>query len=310
MQTYRQQHQEHPFMTAPALGTTVAFEEAVSLFTHDLLARNMSSNTIQAYATDVRQFLTYTQETTVVAETPATITRLEVTCYLSHLAEQNRTGTTRARKLAAIREFFAVLVRNGHLSSSPAEGIALPKKERRSRVYLRVDEYMRMLSVAGGNLRHYAILQLFLQTGIRVSELVNLTLADVDLSEKRLRIVQGKGKKDRQIPLEKKAVGALKSYLVYRPQSPDPRLFLNYEGTGISDRGVQKLIAKYRHRAGIEKKVSCHSLRHTFGTYKAEHGVSPFQLQEWLGHTNLSTTQLYVHMSKQNDQRVMEATSL
>jgi site-specific recombinase XerD len=181
----------------------------------------------------------------------------------------------------------------------------------KSRVYLRVDEFQRLLAAAGGHPRDYAILTLFLQTGIRVSELVNLQLSDVDLQERVITIRNAKGKKDRQVPLEKKAAQALKLYLVHRPDSLSPSLFLSYQGQGISDRGVKKLVEKYCKAAGIDKQISCHSLRHTFGVYKAEQGVSPFQLQQWLGHSNLQTTQIYTHVgSRQNGRKVMEQTSL
>jgi site-specific recombinase XerD len=95
-----------------------------------------------------------------------------------------------------------------------------------------------------------------------------------------------------------------------RPPVLDDHLFLNKDGDPISERGVRKLVVKYRVAAGITKRASCHSLRHTFATYKAEKGVSPFQLKEWLGHASLNTTQIYVHMARQNAKKVMEATSL
>ena len=112
------------------------------------------------------------------------------------------------------------------------------------------------------------------------------------------------------MPLEKKAIQALKLYRTHRPATLSQQLFLSYQGQGISDRGVKKLIEKYRRLAGIEKRVTCHSLRHTFGTYKAEQGTSPFRLKEWLGHESLATTQIYVHMGKQNGRKLMEQTSL
>ena len=122
--------------------------------------------------------------------------------------------------------------------------------------------------------------------------------------------VDGKGSKERSIPLEKKAVMALKNYLATRPTSPDQHFFLNYNGQGISRRGAEKIIEKYRALSGITKRFSCHSLRHTFGSYKAEQGVSPFQLKDWMGHSSISVTQLYVHMSREHARRAMEQTSL
>jgi len=166
-----------------------------------------------------------------------------------------------------------------------------------------------MLSLAGGNPRDYCILQVFLQTGIRVSELAHLTIEDVDCIKPAIR-VRGKGNQEREIALEKRGVQALKNYLAVRPESLADVLFLNYKGEAISERGIRKLVVKYRKNAGITKRASCHTLRHTFATYKAEKGVSPFQLQQWLGHANLNTTQIYVHLGKQNAKKLMEQTSL
>ncbi len=151
---------------------------------------------------------------------------------------------------------------------------------------------------------------MFLQTGIRISDLCNLTLSDVDFADRTLTVRQGKGMSDRTIELEKKGLQAIKNYLRSRPQSLSDALFLNYQEEPISECGVQKLLAKYVKLAGITKRISPHSLRHTFATYKAERGVSPYQLQQWLGHRNLNTTQIYVHLGKQNARRVMEFTSL
>jgi integrase/recombinase XerC len=118
------------------------------------------------------------------------------------------------------------------------------------------------------------------------------------------------GNSEREIALEKRGMQALKNYLAVRPQSLSEIIFLNYQGTPISERGIRKLVVKYTKNAGITKRASCHTLRHTFATYKAEKGVSPFQLQQWLGHANLNTTQIYVHLGKQNAKKIMEQTSL
>ncbi len=226
------------------------------------------------------------------------------------LSDHGLSGRTRARKLAAIKEYFRFLLGSGALPTSPADNLSAPKRECNGRTYLTPQEYPRLLSLTGSNPRDYAILQVFLQTGIRVSELCSLTLSDVDLTDRTLTIHQGKGMADRTIELEKKGLQAIKNYLQTRPQSLSDVLFLNYQAEPLSERGVQKLLAKYVKLAGITKKISPHSLRHTFATYKAERGVSPYQLQQWLGHRNLTTTQIYVHLGKQNSRKVMEFTSL
>ena len=120
-----------------------------------------------------------------------------------------------------------------------------------------------------------------------MSELANLKIADIDFIKPSIT-VRGKGMQEREIALEKRGVQALKNYLAVRPECFSDILFLNYKDEPISERGIRKLVVKYRKNAGITKRASCHSLRHTFATYKAEKGVSPFQLQQWLGHGNLN----------------------
>jgi site-specific recombinase XerD len=172
---------------------------------------------------------------------------------------------------------------------------------------LRVDEYLRLLNAAAGNSRDYAILQLFLQTGIRVAELVGLTLEDISL-EAGTMLVNGKGNKQRTIYLEKKASQALKSYFKDRPASLSERVFLNYQGNGLSVQGIADIVEKYRKLAGITKQFSCHSLRHTCATYKASKGYSPADLQELLGHEKPETSFIYVHMARDPRQLMMQTS--
>ncbi len=290
--------------------TPPTLDDALASFLRTLTGANKSSATITAYRTDIAQFLAFLRETNCIVATPADVTRLDVAEYLNTLAGQGRSGITRARKLAAIREFFRFLEEHGYIGKNPTLGVETPKKERSGRTALRSDEYTKLLSLAGSSPRDYAILQVFLQTGVRVSELCALTLEDSDFTTRTLRIGQGKGQKERTIELEKKGIQAIKSYLVVRPPSPYREIFLNYQGEPLSDRGVRKMVAKYLKASGITKKISPHSLRHTFATYKAERGVSPYVLREWLGHARLDTTQIYVHLARQNTKKVMEATSL
>ena len=277
------------------------FQQTLEQFLADLSGKNRSSLTICYYDIDVSQLLNWVGETDLTVTTLSDITKSHLSESLSSLSDQGLSGRTRARKLAAIKEYFRFLVGQGILPVSPAKSVSAPKRKRNGRTYLTPEEYTRLLSLSGSNPRDYAILQVFLQTGIRISELCSLTLSDVDLTDRTLTIRQGKGMADRTIELEKKGLQAIKNYLQSRPQSLSDSLFLNYQAEPISERGVQKLLAKYVKLAGITKKISPHSLRHTFATYKAEHGVSPYQLQQWLGHRNLNTTQIYVHLGKRRD---------
>src|SRR6266446_4225141 len=288
---------------------TITLEKGLATFVNALSGKNRSAATIRAYQTDISQFISFLHANNVSIQTPADVEKVDIVEYLSSLAKRELTGIARARKMSAIREYFRFLEGVGMLTKSPTTGIETPKREKNTRQFLRTDEYTKMLSLAGANPRDYAVLQVFLQTGIRVSELANLTIEDVDFIKPAIR-VRGKGNQEREIALEKRGVQALKNYLAVRPENLSDVLFLNYKDEPISERGIRKLVVKYRKNAGITKRASCHTLRHTFATYKAEKGVSPFQLQQWLGHANLNTTQIYVHLGKQNAKKIMEQTSL
>src|SRR2546421_9465923 len=277
-------------------------------YLNSLNGRNLSVHTTIAYQTDITQFLAFLTENDVTVDSPEKITRTHILDYLSHLAGLGRSGVTRTRKLAAIREYCKFLVSEQLIPSSPTDNIVRPKQERKQRVFLRVDEYMRLLNAAAGNSRDYAILQLFLQTGIRVAELVGLSLSDIDL-EAGTMLVNGKGNKQRTIYLEKKATQALRAYLSDRPHNTDQQVFLNYQGNGLSVRGVMDIVEKYRKLAGISKQFSCHSLRHTCATYKAVKGYTPRDLQDLLGHEKPETSFIYVHLAR-DAKKLMEQTSL
>jgi site-specific recombinase XerD len=286
-----------------------ALTTTLTRYLTSLQARNLSQHTITAYRTDVTQFFAWLAQNDVTVTTPQYIRRFHIIDYLSHLAEQGRSGVTRARKLAAIRQYCQFLVDENRLSASPAATIAMPKKERKSRVFLRVDEYLRLLNAAAGQSRDYAILQVFLQTGLRVEELAKLLLTDVDLDGQTM-LIHGKGNKQRTVYLEKKATQALRAYLADRPPSLDQHLFLNYQSTGLSVRGVMGVVKKYRKLAGIAKQFSCHSLRHTCATHKAAKGLTPWQIQALLGHEKVETSLIYVHLATTDTRKLMEQTSL
>jgi integrase/recombinase XerD len=232
------------------MDTNTQLATSLIRYLNSLSERNLSNHTATAYRTDLLQFLTWVSENDVTVNSPEKITRTHILDYLSHLAGLGRSGVTRVRKLAAIREYCKFLIDEKSISLSPAENIIRPKQERKQRVFLRVDEYMRLLNAAAGNSRDYAILQLFLQTGIRVSELVGLTLNDIDLDQE-VMLINGKGNKQRTIYLEKKANQAIRAYLANLPRSLDQHVFLNYHGTHLSVQGISDVVEKYRKLAGI-----------------------------------------------------------
>ena len=293
-------------MTQTEGATKLTLAQALVQFIHQL---DKNPLTVQAYRADVLQFISFLAETDYTVTTPCKVERYHITEYLHHLKGSGRSGVTRARKLISLQVFFASLVQSGVIPHSPAVNIDRPKKEKRPKDFLRPDEYNKLLVQAAGDTRDYAMLQVFLQTGIRVSELVAIQLPDLDMIDKTLAI-HGKGEKERTIPLEKKAMQALKSWLTVRPQVPDQHLFLTYHQTGFSIRGVRKLVDKYLKLAAITKKISCHGLRRTCLTNKAARNMNAFALQRLAGHQDMETTRIYVQLGTEDLRPMMEATSL
>src|ERR671935_1042199 len=188
---------------------TITLEKGLATFLSTLSGKNRSGATIRAYASDIAQFIAFLHATNVSIHTPADVQRLDVMEYLSDCAKRALTGIARARKLSALREYFRFLEGVGMITKSPTTGIETPKREKNGRQVLRPDEYTKMLSLAGAHPRDYAVLQVFLQTGIRVSELANLKIEDIDFIKPSIT-VRGKGKQEREITLEKKGIHALK----------------------------------------------------------------------------------------------------
>jgi integrase/recombinase XerC len=285
--------------------------QGIRAFLRTMEGRNASLETIRAYTTSLSQFLAWLAESYPSGIRADEVQQEDVEEYLITLSRRGLSGVTRANRLAAIRQFFQFLVTRKLLVSSPASEVATPKREKRGRVWLRPDEYTKLLGAAGGQLRDYCMLQLFLQTGVRVSELCALNVDDIDITGKLLRVRHGKGQQSRDIPLEKKAIAALKNWLDLRGFIPiTEALFPNRYGQRLSDRSVRELLTTYRQAAGITKKATPHSLRHTFASYKAKKGVPLPMLKDMLGHQNLATTQIYTHIDSLDSHKVMEGTSL
>lgn len=279
-------------------------------FLRSLEGRNCSRHTLLAYATDLSQFLRWLYGTFSADILPEEVQRSDVEDYLFTLSRNGLTGRTRARKLAVIRQFFRYLKSHGVIDHSPADEVDIPKKELRQQVWLHADEYSEMVKHSAGSPRDYAILQMFLQTGIRISELCELRQSDVDLTTKTLHVRQGKGMVARAIPLEKKVLTALKTWSELRPEVEDDHLFLNRYGAPLGIRGVRKLITGYRVAAGITKQATPHSFRRTFADHKARNGVPLPDLMDWMGHKKLATTQGYINPNGVNKRKLMENTSL
>jgi integrase/recombinase XerD len=272
--------------------------------------RNCSPSTLRAYAVDLAQFISWLMSSFPADIEPGDVQRSDIEDYLFTLSRNGLSGKTRARKLAAIRQFFRYLKAHSRISSSPAADIEAPRKEQRQQVWLQPDEYNAMAAASAANPRDRAILQVFLQTGVRISELCELRVSDIDFGQKTLTVRQGKGQKARVIELEAKGIAALRLWLRLRGEPETDHLFLNRFNQPFSDRGVRDLVTKYRVAAGITKKATPHSFRRTFADYKARNGITLPELMDWLGHEKLSTTQGYINPNSVNKQKRMEKTSL
>jgi site-specific recombinase XerD len=192
---------------------TITLEKGLATFIDGLHGKNRSSATIRAYQTDITQFISFLHANNVSVRTPGDVEKVDVVEYFSALAKRALTGIARARKMSALREYFRFLEGIGVITKSPTTGIETPKREKNRRQVLRSDEYTKMLSLAGAIPRDYAILQVFLQTGIRVSELAHLKIEDIDFIKPAIT-VRGKGSVEREIALEKKGIHAFNSYLL------------------------------------------------------------------------------------------------
>jgi len=295
-------------MTAQENKTTT---QSLALYEETLRGKNASALSIKAYMGDLRQFIEWLKTRRVDYDIPYRIQRIDIVQFINSLAEKKATAVTRRRKLAAIRSFLRFCKDNQIIMGNPADTIEAPIKEEKDPLVLLKTEYKALLQVAGGHERDFAIVMLFLQTGLRVSELVNLKLTDISLETKELTVRQGKGRKDRVVPLVGQALDALKVYIrVREPSIEYDNVFLARNKTSMDQRTVRYRIKKYYQAAGIKKKGSVHTLRHTFATHQIHNGLKIDQLKEVMGHRQMATTYKYVHLDRTNLRDGMEQGAL
>jgi len=260
--------------------------------------KNASDHTVKNYAVDLRDFCAFAGEIA-----PETIEYTHVRNFLAHLKEREFSQSSISRKLACLRSFFKYMAREQLLTTNPASNIATPKREKKLPEFLSQDEMNKLLSAASdatkAGRRDRAIIETLYSTGMRVSELMCLNISDLDFVGGTLK-VQGKGKKERMVPIGGTAVRAVEAYLGDRTENekqPSSPLFLNKNGTRLTDRSVRRILIKYAKRAGITKDISPHTIRHTFATHLLDRGADLRSVQDLLGHENLSTTQIYTHVT-------------
>jgi integrase/recombinase XerC len=263
--------------------------------------RNASPHTIRAYAADLEQFQAHLAAEFGRTGTLADVDHLVIRAFLARMHRDGLKKASAARKLATLRTFFRYLCREGILERNPARALLSPRKERKIPAHLEESEIATLIEVPGETdsaRRARAILEMLYATGIRCAELVGLDLGDVDLPARTVRVL-GKGSKERIVPFGQPAGKALEAYLPAR-QNARPKsqaLFVNARGGRLTDRWVRRIVTHRVAQVAIARRLSPHSLRHSFATHLLERGADLRAIQELLGHASLSTTQRYTHVN-------------
>jgi tyrosine recombinase XerC len=263
--------------------------------------KNASPHTIASYQRDLLQLADYLEEKNVKLRG---IDNIVLRGFLARLQQKKNKKSTVARKLAAIRSFLQFCMKKKWVEDNPAKVVATPKQEKHVPSFLSEDEMAEFLDLPDSrlplDLRDKCVLELLYATGIRVSELVGINLEDVDFTERLIRI-RGKGKKERLVPFGRKAEDSLSAYIRARVQLLKGEIdvdaiFLNYRGGRLTARSVERIVDKYIRITAVRRKISPHSLRHSFASHLLSRGADLRVIQELLGHESLATTQKYTHL--------------
>jgi len=274
------------------------------------IERNLSPATVDGYVSDLGRFAKFLEEQGLGADgvsvDPADVDRKLIRRYLAGLARGHKPATVE-RAIASIRSFYRYLMREGAVESNPAALARAPKKKQRLPAVLPVDEVFALLDSPPEDMilgrRDRAILELFYGSGLRLSELVGLDVDDVDLAERLVR-VRGKGAKERLVPLGEEALNWVQEFFRgpradILHERPCEHLFPTRRGSGMTRQAFWYLIKKHAQAAGIHKTISPHTLRHAFATHLLNHGADLRVVQMLLGHSDLSTTQIYTHVARE-----------
>jgi len=276
-------------------------------FIHFLLVeKGLAENTLISYERDLKSYIKFLQENEGISHFQ-NVQRAQIVHFLGFLKEQGKSAKTMARHTASIRAFHQFMLRERIVEQDPSVHIDTPRLERSLPKVLSMNEVERLLDSPKAE-NHYgkrdkAMLELLYATGIRVSELISLNIDDAHLTMGFVRCI-GKGNKERIIPLGKSATNAIQEYLDNgRPnfvskKHRDDALFLNHHGKRLTRQGFWKILKRLTSEAGIQKDLTPHTLRHSFATHLLENGADLRAVQEMLGHADISTTQIYTHVTK------------
>ena len=264
--------------------------------------KKSSENTIESYMRDVNQFVTYCAENKI--KSAGDVDSAVLNNFLTYLTTRGKSEATKTRTVASLRCYYRCLVAKGCVRNNPVEGIRMKKAEKKLPGILDSDEIMLLLSQPDGSdfksIRDKAMLELLYATGIKVSELIELKVTDINL---QIGILHLHDKKERVIPIYPAAVKTISGYLAeVRPvivtDAYEERLFTNMNGQAMSRQGFWKIIKHYADKAGIDKDITPHTLRHSFAAHLLENGADLKDIKEMLGHSDISSTQIYAQFMK------------
>lgn len=275
-------------------------------FIHYLnVERGLSDNTRESYERDLKQYQHFLTEQ-IGVKNWGEVDRTFISQYLYHLKDSGKASATMARQIASIRNFHQFILREQVVKTDPSHHIGIPKTERRLPKILTVDDVSALLDARETEtpygMRDHAMLEVLYATGIRVSELVSLNLEDIHMTMGFLRCI-GKGNKERIVPLGELAIKAIDLYLTYgrnkleKKGKKETALFLNHLGGRLTRQGFWMILKGLSKKAGIKKSISPHTLRHSFATHLLDNGADLRAVQEMLGHADISTTQIYTHVT-------------
>lgn len=288
-------------------------DDAVDAFLDYLkIERNASEHTLKSYANDFGSFFDYLDDRVGARPRPSEMTVHHIRGFLTYCHDCEYAGATIARRLAALRTFFKYCMREGLAASNPAKAVRTPRTSKKLPHYLTTDQIEALLTAPPEandkgqpdveGLRDRAILETLYSAGLRVSELCGMNLGDWDRSGGVVR-VRGKGRKERFAPIGSHATRALEVYLPHRQPGPRTKaedreaVFLSRVRTRLTTRSVGRMLEKYIQQCELAKITSPHTLRHSFATHLLDGGADLRSVQEMLGHANLTTTQIYTHVS-------------
>ncbi|HOL22441.1 MAG TPA: tyrosine recombinase XerC [bacterium] len=261
--------------------------------------KNCSFHTIRAYETDILQFIQFLKKNK--KSSLKEVKYRDFLDFISYLKTEARyTEKSISRKVASIKAFFKFLYSRRFIKNNPALLLYTPKVPEKLPEFLSEKEVIKIIEAPEGTSwqikRDRAILELLYATGIRVGELVSLTVKDINFIDETVKVM-GKGKKERIVPVGGPAMKSLIAYIEARHNSRSEKVFLNKYGKPLTERSVERLVEKYSKKAGIAKKVTPHTFRHSFATHMLERGADLRTVQELLGHERITTTQIYTHLT-------------